>query len=330
MPIPLSQLKPLGRDLNRPECVLTHQSGLTFASDWTANGGVSIIRPDHSIQRIQAKHETALRPNGIALEPDGCFLLAHLGANDGGVFRLNPDGEIKAVLRSLNGQPLPPTNFVTIDNNGLIWITVSTRTQPRSDAYCASVRSGFIVQITEQGARIVADDLGYTNECLVSPDGATLFVNETFARRLSAFDIKNDLSLGPRRTVTTFGAGTYPDGLCLSTDGSLWVTSIVSNRVIRVYPGGRTETVIEDCNTEHVDWAENAYQSETMGRPHLDVAKGELLKNISCLAFGGDNLSTGYLGCLLGDTIQTVDLPVSGVPLSHWDAPLEKLLPFVR
>ena len=60
---------------------------------------------------------------------------------------------------------------------------------PRADAYRGDVASGFVLLLDQDGARIVADDLGYTNECLVTPDGNTLYVNETFSRRLSAFDI---------------------------------------------------------------------------------------------------------------------------------------------
>ena len=66
----------------------------------------------------------------------------------------------------------------------------------------------------------------------------TLWVNETFARRLTAFDVTPD-GLGNPRTVVDFGAGTFPDGLALAEDGSLIVTSIVSNRVLRVWPEGR-------------------------------------------------------------------------------------------
>lgn len=76
----------VGRDLRRPECVLATESGRLVVSDW--RGGVSIVKPDGKQSRITFSGEMpagGLRPNGIALCPDGSFLLAHLGDRDGGV-----------------------------------------------------------------------------------------------------------------------------------------------------------------------------------------------------------------------------------------------------
>lgn len=39
--------------------------------------------------------------------------------------------------------PLPPTNYVHLDAQGRVWITVSTRTTPRSDAYRPDIADGF-------------------------------------------------------------------------------------------------------------------------------------------------------------------------------------------
>jgi hypothetical protein len=55
-----------------------------------------------------------------------------------------------------------------------------------------------------------------------------------------------------------------------------------------------------------------------MGRPHLDQVVSRRLRNISSLAFGGADLRTGYLGCLLGDSIATFRSPVAGFPPAHW------------
>ena len=132
-------------------------------------------------------------------------------------------------------------------------------------------------------------------------------------------------TLGPRRTVARFGPGTFPDGLCQDVNGDLWVTSIISNRVIRVRQDGTMETVIEDSDGSHLDSVEQAYQDHTMGRPHLDKAHSQKLMNISSLAFGGTDLSTGYMGCLLGDSLYCVKLPVSGIPGHAWNADVSRL-----
>jgi hypothetical protein len=180
----LDEIKFIGSGLNRPECVLTHQSGLLITADWTDSGGISLVGQDGVISRLLAKDAPRqMRPNGVALEPGGSVLLADLGVEDGGVWRLHSDGHVEPVIIDIAGHVLPPTNFVLRDVEERLWITVSTRRRPRSDAYRSDVADGFIVLVKAGKARIVADNLGYTNECILSADGAYLYVNETFARQ---------------------------------------------------------------------------------------------------------------------------------------------------
>jgi sugar lactone lactonase YvrE len=316
--ISLDDIAFIGTGLRRPECVLATRAGDVYAADW--RGGVAHLRPDGT----QALYASALpggrplRPNGIALQRDGSFLLADLGERDGGVFVLERSGEVRPFLEAMDGAPLPPTNFVGIDHAGRVWITVSTRLQPRSLDYRADCASGFVVLADVRGARIVADGLGYTNEALVSPDGRWLYVNETFGRRLSRFPLRPDGSLGAKEVVTVFGAGTFPDGLAFDVEGGVWITSIVSNRLIRVDRDGRPALMLEDSDPAHLARVEAAYLGATMGRPHLDNVASRRLRSISSLAFGGPDLRTAHLGCLLGDAIATFRSPIPGFPPAHW------------
>lgn len=310
-----------GRDLYRPECVLATASGSICTSDW--NGGVCIIDRGGRQYRIAAADPSVeLRPNGITLLPDGSFLLAQLGDSDGGLYRLHRDGGCEPYLLEIEGLPLPPSNYAHRDHLGRTWMTVSTRHVPRASAYRGDVSDGFIVLIDPGGARIVADGLAYTNECCVHPDGSKLYVNETFGRRLTSFDIGPRGDLSRRRTITEFGHGTYPDGLAFDSQGAVWVTSIVSNRVIRVTPDGEQTVLLEDVDREHLEEVEHAFTSGRMGKPHLDRVSSRRLKNISSLAFGGPDLSTVYLGCLLGDHILSFNSPVPGWPPPYWHHPL--------
>lgn len=322
----LEKLQFIGRGLNRPECVLAHASGKLFVPDWTDQGGVSVVSPDGNVRQILAKGLSApLRPNGIALLPDGHFLLADLGAETGGIFQLTPGGDVLPVLTGLSGRPLPPSNFVFRDVEERIWVTVSTRQVPRALGYRPTVQDGFVILLDKNGPRIVADNLGYTNECIVHPDGKRLYVNETFARRLISFDIGADGSLSNKVIVCEFGPGTFPDGLTFDEEGSVWITSIVSNRIIRVAPNGEQTLMLQDCPEDHLAAVEKAFWEGTMGRPHLDKAAGARLRNISSLAFGGPDLKTIYLGCLLGNSIAFTHGNVAGHPLPHWNHPLGPL-----
>lgn len=325
-PLSLDHLSSTGSDLCRPECVVAHASGLLFASDWAGNGGVSVIDAAGKVTRLLAADlAEPLRPNGIALLEGGRFLLAHLGAETGGLFEMDHQGRVTPVLTHIEGQPLPPSNFPLLDAQGDMWLTVSTRKTPRADAYRPDIADGFIVHMRNGRARIAADGIGYTNECLRSADGSVLYVNETFARRLIAFDVHADGSLGPRRLVASFGPGTFPDGLAMDAEGALWVTSIVSNRVIRVTSGGTQQLMLEDAAPDHLAEVEAAFQAGRMGRPHLDKAAGRQLANISSLAFGGDDLRQINLGCLLGTSITQTTSPVAGIAPPHWNYDLGQL-----
>jgi sugar lactone lactonase YvrE len=252
------------------------------------------------------------------LRRTGAFLLADLGESRGGVFELSRDGSVRPFLEEVDGVELPPTNFVAEDHLGRIWVTVSTRMQPRTRAFRADVADGFIILKDKLGARIVAEKLGFTNEAILSPDGNWLYVNETFSRRLSRFRIAAGGSLADRETVTTFGRGTFPDGLAFDGMGGVWVTSIVSNRVIRVAPNGSQQLILEDADESHVEWCEQAFVMGEMGRAHVDGCGGRYLKNISSIAFGGAGMRTAYLGCLKGDSIASFQSPLGGHPPPHW------------
>jgi len=316
--IALEALRFVGSGLNRPECVLATARGDLYTADW--RGGVARLRADgtQALYAAELPDGRPLRPNGIALRADGSFLLADLGAELGGVFALDRAGRVRPLLERVDGIDLPPTNFVHEDATGRTWITVSTRHRPRAAAYRADVADGFVVLLDARGARIVADGLGYTNEALVDPSGRWLYVNETFGRRLTRFRIAADGTLSGRETVTTFGPGTFPDGLTFDAEGGVWITSIVSNRVLRVGADGSQQLMLEDCDPVHVERCERAFVSGEMGRPHLDTCAGKVLKNISSLAFGDADLRTAYLGCLLGDRLACFRAQVAGHPPVHW------------
>jgi sugar lactone lactonase YvrE len=90
-----------------------------------------------------------------------------------------------------------------------------------------------------------ADDITFPNGMVITPDGKTLIVGETFAHRLTAFDISTGGMLTNRR-VFAETPGCFPDGICLDAEGAVWVTNPQGDSVLRVFEGGR---VAEKVNT---------------------------------------------------------------------------------
>jgi hypothetical protein len=119
--------------------------------------------------------------------------------------------------------------------------------------------------------------------------------------------------------VHEFGAGQFPDGLAFDTEGKIWIAGVISNQLLRIDPELSTaEIVLSETDTEHVAWVEQAFLTNNLGRPHMDNNPAMKLRNLSSIAFGGPGLRTGYLGCLLGDQIARVRLPVTGAAPVHW------------
>jgi SMP-30/Gluconolactonase/LRE-like region len=307
-----------GSGLVRPECVLATADGSLYCADWRSGVVQIFANGQQSLYSTRPVDGETIKPNGIALCEDGSFLLAHLGDECGGVFRLQRDGETTPVVTHVDGREMPPTNYPLLDAHGRLYVTVSTRLKPRALGYRKTCNDGFIVLHDTAGTRIVADGLGYTNEIAFDGSGKWLYVNETFARRLSRFPVKSDGSLGEKEVFTEFGAGTFPDGMAFDEAGAIWIVSIVSNRLIRVDMSGEQTIWLEDADPQHLAEVETAYQDSTMGRPHLDGIRSQSLRNISSLAFGGADRRTGYLGCLLGDRIASIAMPVPGLKPLHW------------
>ena len=313
--IPISALEAHGSGLNRPECVVAVRSGDVFVPEWP--GGVTVVRTDGQTRTWRAAPSPVdLRPNGIALASDGAFLIANLG-DDGGVWRLDRAGRLSPLLLEVDGVALPPANFVAIDHQDRIWISVSTRLFPRQQAWRSDVADGFVVLIDASGPRIVADGLGYTNEVRPDPTGTWLYVVETFGRRISRFPIRSGGMLAARETVFAMGEGFFPDGFAFDEAGGLWVTSLVSNRLLRFH-GDRVETVLEDVNADFVGRVEQAFASRAMAAEHLGSIPGTVLQQVTSVAFGGPDRRTVYLGSLHASCLYRFRASVSGAELPHW------------
>lgn len=314
----------VGAGLNRPECVLCTAAGDVIVSNW--GGGVTHIRPDGSQRDILCEglsEDTPVATNGFAITPEGDFLLANLHPQGGGgAWRLGRDDSCEPLLTEIGGRALPPANFVGVDGRGRTWITVSTWQQPRHLAYRPDFADGFIILIDGNGPRMAAEGIGYTNEAIVDASGDWLYVNETFGRRTSRYRIGGDNSLGPREIYAEYGPGTYPDGLAFDEAGGIWITSVISNRVIRVDADRSQHIVFEDNDPAQLERIEQVLQTEGLQREHMDQITAEVAKSISSIAFGGKDRKTVFLGNLLDDRIYTFQSPVAGVAPSHWNMDL--------
>ena len=313
------ELSPRGQGLRRPECVLATPGGDLYVSDW--RGGVTAIRTDGSQQSWLAKDAPIeLKPNGIAFDTDGNFLIANLG-EAGGIWRLDVSGHVEPIAKHLCGAPFPPANFVWLDDEDRIWATVSTLREPRQLAWKPDVADGLVVLIDRQGTRVVAEGMHYTNEARVDPSGEWLYVVETFGQRLVRFALRGD-GLGKSELVAKFGPGFFPDGFAFDAEGGIWVTSLVSNTILRIDKAGRQHTVLAERNDEHIAVFQEKFDTGTLAPDALGPIPGTRLQHTTSLAFGGPDGKRLAIGCLHNDCVFEMQVDVAGAPLRHWDQPL--------
>ena len=79
--------------------------------------------------------------------------------------------------------------------------------------------------------------MGTTNGIEVSPDGKTVYVNESVQRNLWAFDRAADGSLKGKRLLRRFEDHGF-DGMRCDVDGDLYITRPGKGTVVKVSPKG--------------------------------------------------------------------------------------------
>lgn len=147
-----------------------------------------------------------------------------------------PDGTLLVTgdkLRSIGGDVLAEqrANEIVVDARGNTYLNGADFDFRGGE----EPKPGYIKLLTPDGRlREVAGDIQFPNGMIVTPDNRTLIISESFAGRLTAFDIEPDGSLSGRRV---FAEGLGPDGICLDASGAVWV-STGGNEVVRVAEGG--------------------------------------------------------------------------------------------
>lgn len=170
--------------------------------------------------------------------PDGRLLV--VSARDGRLLRQEPDGSLvtHAELAALSAQPW---NDIAVDGRGNAYVGDIGFDFPGGQFAPGSIA----VAAPDGSARQAADGLAFPNGMVVTPGNSTLIVAESYASKLTAFDIDADGGLSNRRVWADLGDGVPPDGICLDADGAIWYADVPNKRCVRVRPGGQVLQTIQ-------------------------------------------------------------------------------------
>ena len=150
------------------------------------------------------------------------------------MLRREPDGSL-VQHADLSGLSEHAWNEIAVDGRGNAYVN-----NIGFDMAGGEFAPGIVAVVTPDGsARQVADGVAFPNGMAITPDGSTLIVAESYAARLTAFDIEADGALSNRRSWAELGEGAAPDGICLDAEGAVWYGDVPNRHCRRVARGRR-------------------------------------------------------------------------------------------
>ncbi|MFT3720667.1 SMP-30/gluconolactonase/LRE family protein [Pseudorhodoferax sp.] len=331
-----SQLRTIGHDLQRPECILAEPDGTLWSAD--ARGGVMRIAVDGTQRFIgqradsrfesatatssadmESKFTTGTLPNGLAFAANGDILISNFGTDRLEV--MTRDGDSRVLYDRIDGMPIGKVNFVLRDSKDRIWLTISTRVNPWTQASLHPVADGYVAIVDQHGLRVVADGFYFTNEIRFDAAEEWLYIVETTGPHITRMRV-DERADGARLTDReVFGPshlGGSPDGIAFDSHGNLWCTLIMVDQLIALTPEGDKRLLLDDGDPEASRALLERTAAGTATMDDMMRAAGPIAPWMASITFGGPDLRTVYLGSLRGTTIPYFRSPVAGLPMVHW------------
>ncbi len=196
---------------------------------------------------VEVKVSVPDRPSGLGWLPDGRLLVVSMTARS--VLRL--EGQRLVVHADLSPIATFHCNDMVVDAVGRAYVgnfgfdLDTAEINGTLNDVLAAHTGATLARVDPDGSiHAAAGELIFPNGTVITPDGRTMIVAETFGRRLTAFDIAGDGSLSNRRLWADLGRR-IPDGICLDADGAVWVAHPVATECFRVAEGGEILDIVE-------------------------------------------------------------------------------------
>ena len=199
------------------------------------------------------------QPSGLGWLPNGDMLIVSM--NDQKLMRFS--NGVLSLHSDLSHLTQYTCNDMVVDKEGHAYIGNFGTTKHNID-----VKPTCLIHVSPEGtASIVADNLEFPNGTVITPDGKKLIVGETYAGRLTSYDINPDKTLSNRKIwaqmmptwifyitklrrflkqvpkESSFPVR-VPDGICLDENMGIWVASPTTYEVFRIEEGGNVTDII--------------------------------------------------------------------------------------
>lgn len=176
-------------------------------------------------------------PSGINFLPDGRVVIVSM--QDRKLIELEADGKQTEYV-DLSSMVSYDINDSVCDAAGNIYVGNFGYDLLAGEA---AKPADLIMVSPARQCKVVASGLEFPNGAVITPDGRTLIIAETFGHKLTAFDRATDGTLSNRRVWAALGERT-PDGICLDAEGAVWVASFVTGEFVRVLPDGSIGDIV--------------------------------------------------------------------------------------
>ena len=269
-----------------------------------ARGTLTRVHPDG---RVDVVAECGGGPNGAAIGPDGAVYVCNNGAyfdyqdhdglvvphagsagwTRGSIQRVDPaTGAVDVLYTECDGRPLLAPNDIVFDDDGGFWFT-DHGVHAEGGEGEPSVLYGRADGTDVSGA---IWGLDATNGVGLSPDGATLYVAETYRGRLLSWELTGAGAVDAPDDPTVLhdvGGSAMFDSLAVDGDGSVCVATLITGGVSVVAPDGGVEF----------------------------LPTGDPLTTNVC--FGGDDLRTAFITVSGTGRLLRCNWPAPGLALAH-------------
>ena len=209
--------------------------GRLWLADWGAREVLAVSPSGKS--EVVARMPSM--PFSLDSLPDGRLVI--VSARDGQLLRRQADGSLVTHADLKAASDPPAVNELVVDARGNAYVNGGGFDLIAGEPFAP----GIVALVRPDGStRQVADGLAFPNGMLIMPDDRTLIVAESYAKRMTAFDIDADGGLSNRRVWAELGEG-VPDGICADAENAVWYADVPNQRCVRVREGGEVLQTIE-------------------------------------------------------------------------------------
>ncbi|MET7842230.1 SMP-30/gluconolactonase/LRE family protein [Streptomyces sp. NPDC005356] len=274
--------------------------GTLYASDMFAKHVLRFAK-DGTVETVC---DVPGQPSGLGWDATGHLLISSM--TDRRVLR-HANGRLD-VVAALEAEAPGPLNDMIVDRHGGLYIGNFGSHLDDGEP----LRRTHLLRVAPDGrVSRVAEGLVFPNGMAITPDGGTLLVAETYAFRISAFGINPDGSLTGRRDWANLGPAPdptqapeatiqadhpLPDGICLDSEGCLWVADVGGDGALRVTEGGK---IVDKVETPGL-----AVYAVVLGGPDLTT-----LYMCAAPKLGTSDPKVERRGCLLSCQVDVPGLP---------------------